>query len=171
MAIKRISEGMTNTYLVQGVGVLVLGVACFWLSPFIALPVLILAVGLLAAETGVILDTDEKQYKNYMSLFGFKIGKWHSFKTARTVILILSSENATVHGMTPGIGIARSASVKIRTYDVLFVDASNTPQIMNDFSTYKTARSAFKHLEVSLGVTGRDYVAEKLAANRSKRSR
>lgn len=162
---------MTNAYLVQGLVALVLGAGSFVLSPFIAIPILVFAVALFVSTTGIQINSEQKLYRTFMSLFGYKIGSWKSFSTTTEVILVLSTERTTVRGIIPGaIPIGRSATLQVRTYDLLINDGISSMEV-NDFLTYKNARLAFDCLTSSLNINGRDFVSEKLASNRAKRSR
>lgn len=162
---------MTNAYLVPGVGVLVLGGIGFAFSWMIALPIIACAIGLFASTTGVQINTDTKEYRNYASIFGYKIGTWKSASSIIKVTLVLSTERSTIKGIMPGaVPIGRSSTIQVRTYDVLLDDGITSFEL-NDFLTYKNARTAFDTLTQSLNIDGRDFVSEKLAANRSKRGR
>ena len=171
MTIKTISEGMTNAYLVHGFGVLALGGIAFIFSWMIAVPIIICSIGLFASVTGVQINTQTKEFRNYVSIFGYKLGSWKSLSDINRVTLILSTERSTISGIIPGaVPIGRSAEIQVRTYDLLLDDGIESFEL-NDFLTYKNARIAFDVLTQSLNINGRDYVSEKLAANRSKRSR
>ena len=171
MAIKTVSEGMTNAYLVHGFGVLVLGGAMFAVSWMIAVPVIICAIALFVSTTGLQIDPEKKLYRTFMSLFGYKIGTWKSFSDVTEVILVLSTERKTIHGLIPGaMPIGRSATLQVRTYDLLINDGIGSVEV-NDFLTYKNARIGFDSFTETLKIDGRDFVAEKLASNRAKRSR
>lgn len=171
MPIKTVSEGMTNSYLVPAFAVLVLGGIGFVFSWMIAVPILVCAGGLFAASTGVQVNTETKQYRNYMSFFGYKIGSWSSLTDIVGVTLVLSTERATLRGILPGaIPMGRSTTVQVRTYDLLLNDGIESFEL-NDFLTYKNARATFNILTQIPNISGRDCVAEKLASNRAKRSR
>jgi len=162
---------MTNSYLVPALILLALGGVGFVFSWMIALPIMVCAGGLFAASTGVQINTDTKEYRNYMSFFGYKIGSWSSLSTIVQVTLILSTERATLKGLIPGsIPMGRSSTVQVRTYDILLNDGISSFEL-NDFLTYKKAHAVFDILTRSMEISGRDYVAEKLASNRAKRSR
>lgn len=162
---------MTNSYLVPALGVLVLGLASFVLSWILALPILMISIGLFASSTGVQINTDTKQYRTYMAVFGYKMGSWSSLSNITEVTLILSTERTTIKGIIPGaVPIGRSATLQVRTYDLLINDGINAEEL-NDFITYKNARKTYDILNQSLNISGRDYLSEKLASNRARRSR
>lgn len=162
---------MSNQYLVPGVGLMILGLLFLLVSNYIALPIIFIAIALLIVTTGVMIDPAEKKYKNFRSTMGITFGQWKSYKDVTEVIIILSTEQSTLNGILPGvIPIGRSATLQVRTYDLIIKNGIDSVQI-NDFLTYKNARKTFETLTASLGIDGRDYVAEKLASNRAKRSR
>ena len=162
---------MTNSYLVPALVVLLTGLASFVISWILAIPILTIAVGLFASTTGVQINTDSKQYRTYVGFFGYKMGSWSSLSKITEVTLILSTERTTIKGIIPGaMPIGRRATLQVRTYDVLLRDEISQFEL-NDYLTYKNARKTYDALIQTLNVEGRDYVAEKLAANRAKRSR
>lgn len=170
MPITRISEGMSNQYLVPGVGLMIIGLLFLLASTLIALPLIIIAIALLIVKTGVMIDPVEKKYKNFRSTFGITFGQWHSYKDVTEVVLILSTEQSTLRGILPGaVPIGRSAKLHVRTYDLIIKYGIDSVQI-NDFLTYKNARKTLVALTASLGIEGRDFVAEKIASNRARRS-
>ncbi len=171
MAIKTVSEGMTNSYLIQAFITLLLAAIGLTFNWFIALPLIIFAVALFTSTTGVQIDSLKKQYRKYIGLFGYKIGTWHSLSNVTKITLILSTERTTIRGITPGaIPVGRSSSIQVRTYDLIVNDGIQREEI-NDFLTYSKAREAYNSLTECLNIGGRDFIAEKLATNRAKKSR
>lgn len=168
MPAKTVSEGMTNSYLVPALVVLVLGLASFVVSWILALPILTISIGLFASTTGVQINTDTKQYRTYVGFFGYNMGSWSSLSRVNDVALILSTERTTIKGIVPGaMPIGRSSTLQVRTYDVLLRDEISQFEL-NDFMTYKNARKTYDILIETLNISSRDYVAEKLAAKRSR---
>ena len=75
MPIKTISEGITNSYLVPGIGVFVVGAAFFAVTWMLTLPIIVCAIGLLTATTGVQIDTGSRKYRTYLAVFGYKLAE------------------------------------------------------------------------------------------------
>ncbi len=169
--IEKISEGFSNQYLVQGVGVVAGGLLCLLVSPYLTLPIVIVGIGLLAVRTGVLVDTKEFKYKLYREIFGISFGTWKSLKDTSELVLKLNVSKSSVGGMNPGLGTYRSTVIKTRTFDVLLISDGIQPKQLNDFVNYKPARRTAVVISKTLNIPLTDKVADKISQNKAKRRR
>ncbi len=167
--IEKISEGFSNQYLVQGFGVVAGGLLCLLVSSYLALPIVIIGIGLLAVRTGVLVDTKEFKYKLYREIFGISFGTWKSLKNTSGLVLKLTISQSTIAGMNPGLGTYRSTSIKTRTFDVLLIRDGTQPKQLNDFVNYKPARRTAVIISKTLNIPFTDKVADKISQNKAKR--
>ena len=178
MNVVKISEGISNHYLAQGITVMIVGLLGFFLSAFIAIPIIAIAIGLLSARTGLLVNMSSPAYKYYTNIFGIIFGDWVKLENITGVTLFLHTEITSVGGVLPNlgsrmgpIGSGRAVSHS-RSYDLLVSDGITTePTLINDFMTYKNARKAFDVLCDTCQVEGRDLIAEQIAENQERRSR
>ena len=63
--------------------------------PFALVALVMFLLGLFIAITphGIILDIENKKYKNYTSIFGYKQGSWKSYQAYPFITLIANKEN------------------------------------------------------------------------------
>lgn len=150
-------------------GVLIVGLLSFLYAWFVAIPIIVLAIGLLAVRTGVLVDTQQRKYKIYREIFGITFGNWVSMDSIVSVTLILHSEETTIRGIMPtGPVMAGSGSVKSRTFNILISNGDKTTEL-NDFLEYKPACRAGKVIAQTLDIPFNNIVANKMAENRERR--
>ncbi len=176
MAVVKISEGISNRYLIPGIGLLVLGFLLFFLYTVGPILLIVIAVGLLSAQTGLLVNTSTPAYKYYSNIFGITFGEWVSIENITDVVLALNTEQSHASSLIPGIRTGRGSfggrtAPDVRTYDLKIVDGiSPEPTLVNDFLTYRNARKAFDVLCDTCQVEGRDLIAEQIAENQERRS-
>lgn len=156
---------------------MLVGLLSFFASAFIAIPLIVIALGLLTAQTGLLVNPSTLSYKKYTNIFGITFGEWVTLETIISVTLFLNTEQTTVKGLLPimsfGVpALNRRTVMHSRTYDLLIGDGISSEAItVNDFLTYKNARKAFDIFCATCNIEGHDLIAEKIAENKLRRSR
>jgi len=177
MSVVNISEGISNRYLIPGISLLVLGFLLFFLYTVGPILLIIIAIGLLSARTGLLVNTSTPAYKYYSNIFGITFGEWVSLESITDIVLVLNTEQSNADSLIPGIGTGRGSfggrtAPDVRTYDLKISDGILPELILvNDFLTYRNARKAFDVLCATCQVEGRDLIAEQIAENQERRSR
>lgn len=155
------TEGRNNNYLVHGVfTTLIIGILSM-VTKGLLLPLLLIPIGLFAAKNGLEVDFYKKRYRIFGSFFGFHFGKWYSYQSPTKVILILSSENASLGGSVVLTGYFPKMSSKSLTYNVLIQTESGNHLLFESLS-YRFAQTIAKSIAKKYEIGLEDKVAEKL---------
>jgi len=161
-----INEGLTNNYLVHGVATLVLTAPSAYFHILFYVPFLVLAIALFMSSNGLMIDEENRRYRKYSNVLGYKMGQWHPIK--KNVIkatLVLSIERAKTNQayLMGKKGITRS-----KTYDITLSTDMDKPILMYEFLKYSNAIKALAALELNLKLQTQDKVKEKLMQNRMR---
>lgn len=158
-----ISEGKTNSLILPAVlGLFVGAVVCVFI-PIAGIILLVVALSLFLATTGMELSSTGKQYRKYTDYFGLKWGVWRSTDSVMSIRLKISSENGTYYHR---LGERSHKSI---TYDLITEDQLGKQQTIYEFMEYKTAKQALKAFGQTFQVEITDHIALKMQENRLKR--
>ncbi len=166
-----ISEGMSFNYLIKGT---LLAIFSGILSLFFLPALLGVAIGLalILSTSGVEIDTDKKEYRNYIGFVVFKMGKWKYFGDAVSVELTELVQQYRKRSFIMNLANG-GVTIVHKTYDVSIENYLGTKIIVNDFDEYDEAVKCLNALELATGKKGVNHYAIKTASiiERRKQSR
>ena len=110
-----------------------------------AILVLSFGVCLLCMRSGIEIDIKNKQIRKYSAFANYKFGVWFDLKSYVHVELRHTSESQTMHSRVS------SATIRTKTYDLVFSKENSKEDEFNDFTDYKIASQVFKIAASSFG--------------------
>jgi hypothetical protein len=137
-----------KTAVFAGIIFLLTGIIILIAGAFIIGAVVFLVAGFVAfTYSGVELNTDSRQVKQYNKLFGLvKIGKWKSFDPYIGVTLIPISTVEVMASLSN-----RISSTKTTDYRIFFVDKAKKPAfVIKRCPTKQTARNSLDEFSIWL---------------------
>lgn len=167
------NEGKTLVYLIPGVVIIVISIPFLFFILPIGILLIIGAISLFTAETGLEIDLNNFKYRRYKSIFNSKSGTWKSFSTPTEFHLILSVESESIRNPYPvgGGGWNNSQNInKSITYDLICIDDLSIRHTLFEFLDYDIAKQMTKRLSNLNQFEVVDHIAIKLQENREKRA-
>ncbi|MFK8037079.1 MAG: hypothetical protein AB8B74_02220 [Crocinitomicaceae bacterium] len=158
-----INEGLTNNYLVHGVFTILAGAPLIYFHFLFWIPFLIVAIALFMSSNGLLIDSENKQYKAYGNILGYKLGTWKPIENLFHATLILSIERAKTN-QTYIMG--ERGQSRSKTYDILLTEEFGNSILMYEFMKYKDAIKALTVIEKEFLVKTTDAVANQLIKNK-----
>ncbi len=143
-----ISEGISFNYLIKGTLLAIFSgiISLFFLPALIGL---VVGVALVLASSGVEINIQKKQYRRYVGIFGYKIGKWNDLIDTVSLNLRESTQQYTKRTfILPMIGGWGGEKITHKTYDVSVTNYLSEEIIINDFDEYNQAVECLRALEV-----------------------
>ncbi len=152
-----ISEGYSNSYLVPGSFLLILGLSLSFIT-FYFLLLMLPAVCLFSATTGLEIDGVEKRVRKYSAFFNFRRGIWLPLKFFTGAEL---GETVVNYAHRTFFRYNRSTS---RTFDVVLLRSDDgDPYCINDFFEYSDARKGLLAIADTMQWKAVDHYAEETA--------
>ena len=157
-----ISEGMSFNYLIKGTLIAIFSgiVAVFFIPALLGVAI---GLALILSTSGVEIDTDKKEYRNYIGFVVFKMGTWKYFGDTVSIEL---SESVQQYRKRSFIMNLANGGVTIvhKTYDVSIENYLGTKIIVNDFDEYDEAVKCLNALEMATDKKGVNHYAIKTAS-------
>jgi len=158
-----ISEGKTNIFLLPASLILVVSIPFCIFLPFVGVPILVVAISLFMATTGIEIVASGKSYRKYTDYFGLRSGAWYTIDSVVLVELKLSVESTTIQD------INSRTTLKSVTYDLFLQDEFGKEQMIYEFLAYKPAKEALNAFADIKQIEAIDRIAAKIQENRMKR--
>lgn len=142
-----ISEGMSFNYLIKGTLLAVFsGVISLFFLP--ALLGVVAGIALVLASSGVEINLQKNQYRQYAGFFGYKVGEWKDLTDTVILCLCESTQQYTKRTfILPMIGGWGGETIMHKTYDVSVINYLQQEIIINDFNDYHQAVECLTALE------------------------
>lgn len=164
-------EGRNNSYLIPGVFVTLGVVIVSFVSAGKLIPLILVPIGLFAAQNGLELDVSKKRYRVFGTFYGFRFGRWYSYSNPLAIRINLSSENhhfeGFVGGGMPGAYLPK-LSGKSLTYNV-YLETDKGDCLLFESLSYKFAQKIAKGLQGRYQIELKDTIAEKLRNRTARR--
>ncbi len=166
----KITEGLSNYYLVHALASLVLALFSFFYSNLWATIFVAIALVFLFVISGVEIDTSKRTYRKYDTFIGFiTVGKWSHFSKTDHFHLMLSAENTNIS--TPILfaptHFYNGRKSKLITFDIVLINDDGRKTV-KDFTKYNSAKFALKRFQIA-GCKVRNRIAEKIIENKKRR--
>ena len=112
---------------ILGVLMIAFGVLLFLFEGYYLGGSALFAIGLaiVISYSGIIIDLEKNRYKNYVWVFGLKIGKWNELNNYRD-LLVLRRKSSTGYNLR-GMTMQSLSSVE---YELLFANSNHIHQIL-----------------------------------------
>lgn len=111
---------------------------------------ILILVGLFLCSTtrGILINQKTNEYKEYINIFGFKIGKWNSYKNYPNIGILSKKLNFSMYSL----GQVKT-SLSDRFYEINFMSENHRSRILiKRFKSEDLAQEEAKKLEKLLNV-------------------
>lgn len=153
----KIPKGVTADYFFIGLVIIFLTLL-FVKNVFLMVPILLFGTLISLSIKGVIIDTNKRKIKNYLSFLIFKIGFWKSISEYKHVVLFLNNNSQTMNSR------GSSTTVKIKSYSVQLRSPDKKIEL-KEYINYNEAKELLTYVADKLSLSPINKVMEKRSEN------